>query len=470
MKGDFTRNTFNPHKHFTRVLMQQGRVQLDADLNEQAAILLHYLQTLASDLIGRHGGPNTTDLGFEITVVQDGNRITDLKIGVGRYYVDGILCEHEPKVDANGNKIATISYHGQAENYPLTRDKDKFPEQPFLVYLDIWERHITALEDDNIREVALGGPDTATRAQVIWQVKTLPLRNDDGTTLVNEKISCAVINSEWDQWHKKLQPENRGLLQARANKPTNGDSQDPCITSPDARYRGAENQLYRVEIHKSGSSWDGKKENLDNAATCKWSRNNGSVVAVWLSTNGNDLIVSGVRARARGLMSGQWVELTHDALELRGELGTFVRLVKVEGETLTIDSATTTDPIPNPSNLKNPKVRCWDQQASGNVTLHKGTVPIKEDTWQDLEDGIQIQFQKGKEPAQYSPGDYWLIPARTATGDVEWPQESGKPTAVPPHGIEHHYAPLAVISTGTKLEDCRCTFNQLCTVDTDLDI
>jgi hypothetical protein len=57
MKGDFTRNTFDPRKHFTRVLMQQGRVQLDADWNEQAAILLYYLQSLAADLIGPHAGP-----------------------------------------------------------------------------------------------------------------------------------------------------------------------------------------------------------------------------------------------------------------------------------------------------------------------------------------------------------------------------------------------------------------------------
>ena len=30
MKGDFSRDTFDPLKHFSRVLMQQGRVQLDA--------------------------------------------------------------------------------------------------------------------------------------------------------------------------------------------------------------------------------------------------------------------------------------------------------------------------------------------------------------------------------------------------------------------------------------------------------
>ena len=40
MKGDFTRDTFDAAKHFSRVLMQQGQVQLDADWNEQTSILL----------------------------------------------------------------------------------------------------------------------------------------------------------------------------------------------------------------------------------------------------------------------------------------------------------------------------------------------------------------------------------------------------------------------------------------------
>ena len=53
MKGDFTRWTFDPQKRFSQVLMQQGRVQLDADWNEQTSILLHYLRTLAAHIIGR---------------------------------------------------------------------------------------------------------------------------------------------------------------------------------------------------------------------------------------------------------------------------------------------------------------------------------------------------------------------------------------------------------------------------------
>ena len=63
MKGDFTRDTFDRRHQFSRVLLQQGRVLLDADWNEQTSILLHYIRTLATDLIGPHGGPNG---GFRI--------------------------------------------------------------------------------------------------------------------------------------------------------------------------------------------------------------------------------------------------------------------------------------------------------------------------------------------------------------------------------------------------------------------
>jgi len=38
MKGDFSRNTFRPGSHYSGVLMQQGRVLLDSDWNEQVAI------------------------------------------------------------------------------------------------------------------------------------------------------------------------------------------------------------------------------------------------------------------------------------------------------------------------------------------------------------------------------------------------------------------------------------------------
>ncbi len=100
MKGDFSRDSFDPVKHFSRVLQQQGRVQLDADWNEQAAILLHYLRTLAADLIGPFAGPAGEDYGFKIGASEK----DDFSIGKGRYYVDGILCENERRRDVHDPK------------------------------------------------------------------------------------------------------------------------------------------------------------------------------------------------------------------------------------------------------------------------------------------------------------------------------------------------------------------------------
>jgi hypothetical protein len=94
------------------------------------------------------------------------------------------------------------------------------------------------------------------------------------------------------------------------------------------------------------------------------------------------------------------------------------------------------------------------------------------ENWMTLEDGVQIQFQKRDTPNQYRTGDYWLIPARTATGDVEWPlskTHSGQHVALPPHGVEHHSAPLAIIQysdgkVGNKITDLRLVFTALATL------
>src|SRR5918992_31845 len=175
MKADLSRQTFNPEKRYSGVLMQQGRVLLDSEWNEQQEIHQHRTESVAEDVIGPSGTPIDEDgkvTGFEITA-QDGR----LYIGEGHIYVDGLLCVNDSE--------DPIPYDGQP-NPPnpddLTRWMDSESTEPEsgdlklgLVYLDVWERHITHLDDGRIREVALGGPDTTTRKQSVWQVKVMEI-------------------------------------------------------------------------------------------------------------------------------------------------------------------------------------------------------------------------------------------------------------------------------------------------------
>ncbi len=545
MKADLTRDTFNPLKHFTRVLMQQGRVQLDADWNEQAAILLHYLQTLAADLLGPHGGPSD---GFQIT--QASNPLSkDFLINSGHYYVDGILCELEstpvsvvpteakklqisaalagdadflegqyvevyPRPPSTPPSLAKITSFDRPQLVltldsslsfgpsPMIRRVATYVTQPdlpepdaisgaeggttYLVYLDVWERHITYLEDERtgrpgIREVALGGPDTATRAKVVWQVRTTDQPPGETPFPTNVQDKSNWLTANWDNLVQRWQPANRGALKARV-KPA-PVSNDPCLMSPDARYRGAENQLYRVEIHEGGSVNPDKEGSA--SPTFKWSRENGSVLFPILQLTSSDQTTTVTLANLGrddrfGLAEGDWVEIVDDdyVLQNRAEALLKVHAIDRTALTVTLEGAPTSKV--GTDSTKHPLLRRWDQKAgdpdqNGLTIESDGTALIVEtsvtnDVWLDLEGGIQIQLQAG---ATYRTGDYWLIPARTATGDVEWPievddqgqpvldnQNNVVPITLPPHGVEHHYAPLAVVPAGTMaaIQDLRLTF------------
>src|SRR5205085_10569753 len=104
------------------------------------------------------------------------------------------------------------------------------------------------------------------------------------------------------------------------------------------------------------------------------------------------------------------------------------------------------------TSLINPKARRWNQAANEKTVLRNDhAIPVAEspsgviddNAWINIEDGVQIQFRN---KGEYRTGDYWLIPARVATGQVEWPVIDGKPDFMPPNGIEHHYAPLGFVS------------------------
>jgi hypothetical protein len=444
MKGDFTRITFDPRSHYSRVLMQQGRVQLDADFNELNAILLHRLETLANDLIGPHGGPAVWDWGANAYVAGGGFDIVPVDgekrsfaIRPGRYYVDGVLCEQDAH-DPTGN-LLDLPYD-QQPNYPLLEDDPLVNANSainFLVYLDVWERHLTyqEMEDDqgaviSIRESALFGPDTATRAQVVWQVRVEKTDRDRDEILRG-----------WQDWVTTRQPEQRGWLKARARRPEGPGLDSPCITPPEASYRGAENQLYRVEIHRGGNA---------QTATFKWSRENGSVIFPVETASGNVVTLKTLGRDPRfGLHPHDWVEIVDDAYTLNNLAEPLIQVESVDYDANRVTLKNALPAALQGASDRHPILRRWDQCESERVRPNENGITLKEGNgesdWFELEDGVQVQFQK-VDGTKYRSGDYWVIPARTATGDVEWPGVALNPQPLPPRGIQHHYAPLRLIA------------------------
>ncbi len=426
MKYDGSRITFHKEKHYSEVLMQQGRVQVDADWNEQQAINKHRIKTEALDVIGECGAP-VNNAGFKIT--EEGKKLT---IGRGRYYVDGILCENEDDVE----------YDKQPDLPDPPGMLEVLGEATMgLVYLDVWQRHITALDDRLIREVALGGPDTSTRAKTIWQVKILPI-----TQSSNGPVNCDSQFPEWDE----LVTPSTGTLNARTQPP--GSTDNPCLLPPSAGYQRLENQLYRIEIHQGGPF---------GTATFKWSRDNGSVVTAIEKFDGNNITVFDIGPDdIRGFSNGQWVEYTHDILELNGLPGQLFQIDEVNAVTrvIRLKPASTPSTQPTPVDIsQHPKLRRWD--SAGEIKVE---VPASNNGWIPIESGIEVQFSTS---GNYKTADYWLIPARTVTGEIEWPPyeiPNIKPIPQPPLGIQHHYCRLALISSADGnlqiLLDCRKSF------------
>ncbi|MFN0192977.1 MAG: DUF6519 domain-containing protein, partial [Aestuariivirga sp.] len=155
MKGDFSRDSFDPGRHFTRVLLQQGRVLTDVDFNEQAAIQQHVLRALVVDLVGRRWRVGE---GFAI----GGATADDFAIGAGRFYLGGMAFEN---ADA-------CRYRTQPAG-PAPPADDCDPGRAFVAYLEGWERSVSAAEEPSLRDPALGGVDPSVRAQAAWQVRRL---------------------------------------------------------------------------------------------------------------------------------------------------------------------------------------------------------------------------------------------------------------------------------------------------------
>jgi hypothetical protein len=184
-------------KNYENVFMQQGRVLTDADWNDYVKIKENHDVRSLRDIIGKDGVPLEQKDSFKITPIEgQGNRY---KIGKGRIYVDGILVENFSDVEAFSDVEGSIKSQPylpsllSSQSQPIS---EAIPTEPgiYLTYLDVWNRHITYIEDPDIQESALGGVDTTTRQQIVWQVKVHKLKD---TESINEEVNKENKYAPW---------------------------------------------------------------------------------------------------------------------------------------------------------------------------------------------------------------------------------------------------------------------------------
>jgi hypothetical protein len=455
MRGDISRRRFNPLRDYAGVVLQQGRLLLDADFNEYVAILDRRLRAEACDLTSfgpdaNHAGtswvPRQTPDGFRVTAA--GGQLT---IGRGRMYVDGLLAENHGRAPLGFDPLLSEQTGTQDTPYtqqPYWPTPDPLPGSGnHLAYLDVWQRDVTHLEDPDLVEIAVG-VDTTGRTQTAWQVRLLP--NVGNAT-------CASDDDDIPGWLDVIRPSAGRLTTGTVDvAPTD----DPCELPPSGGYRGLENQTYRVEIHAGGPA---------GTATFKWSRDDASVATPVVEMVSSTVLrlASVGKDDVLRVSTGDWVEILDDRYELGQKLGV-IRKVTVDDAERTITFAGALPADLQPANAaqaeaRHLRVRRWDQSGvvrngtGGQIVDLDGpgatgliTVPSGAATQVVLEHGVAVSFSVAAGGSgRFRPGDHWIFAARTADTSVE------ELTAAPPAGVHHHYARLGVVTFPAGQTDCR---------------
>ncbi|UVO55689.1 DUF6519 domain-containing protein [Sphingomonas sp. SUN039] len=508
MTGDFSRNTFDPAKGYSAVRMQQGRLFTDADWNEEGDIARHAERSTTRAVIGASGFPET-DPGFAI---QPGAGAAALLVGTGEAFLDGIRIVNAPgpaislerasgagantqwKVTA-GERLAVGHYLVLAGNSPAqavrvselladdaaglqlvkcaaalsannqvsavrwysVESQPHFPSQAmpaqaaqYLVYLDVWERPVGAIEDPAIRETAFGGPDTAMRDKLLWQVRIAAVADLIASGAAAQPVSCKSFGPDWTPFG----PGPRGRLAARSTTVQLGG--DPCVLPAIGGYRRLDNHLYRVEVHNGGTIASGK-------VRLKWSIDNASHRSAYSAIDSGKIVVDTLGPdEVTSLQRQDWIEILDEARVLSGKGGFFGRISDVNGTRLSLDKLLDPDTLLELTANGAPDTTLLPSK--GIVRRWEGGQPVAvaNANWLALEPGVEVQLAEGR----FATGDYWTIPARSLVADIEWPRDSatGGPALRLPQGIQHHYSALGLATlagASWTVTDCRPPFAPL---------
>ena len=312
MASDRARVTHDPMRKWRGLIAQQGRVTVEADFNEQVMVDRERDRLLTLDFVGPLGTTALPAPGYAVTVVPGGVP-GDLTIGPGALYVGG------ERLDLD----APVTYATQPEwldysNYAALWVPPALPGAGAieLVYLMASEQEVSAVEDPELADVALGGPDTMQRVRIIQRflrqrLPAAPPKEAGGwwTELAANVRGGAFAGVTFDQASMRLVSTTTLQVSFETAGASGGRAAQPGATSG---YLGAENQIIRVLV----TGVDG------NTPTVVWGFDDASflyrVRAMFdAATDTTTLTLANPPVDAHHFpAAGQAVELLRDAVQL----------------------------------------------------------------------------------------------------------------------------------------------------------
>jgi hypothetical protein len=434
MASDRARVTFDPDRRYHGVVKEQGRVELEADENEAFTIIAEAERLEAIDIIGPAGTP---DNGYEIT--DGGLPPFDFNIGPGTMYVGGMRVTQPLDKQPYSEQPDWVDHAGD----PMWIDPEDATGEPFdYVYLFLREQEVSAAEDSALREVALGGPDTAQRLRLLQRVVRMGTNGKDCEDALEEAMK------RWADEGLLFDPHTM-MLESTARLKASYDNLNiaPDLCEPEAHggYLEADNQLIRVQVTDAGK--------------LVWGFDNASFLYRVKVIDDQTLELESTPVDSHHFpLAGQAVEVLRTAVVL--DAGDYVAshtgIVMTLGASYVPDTRRITLPAALPAEYldadETPQVflRVWQEEAD----FVAGTAVDLGQT------GLQVTLTGG---APFHAGDYWMIAVRPSTPTEVYPQRYLE-SPQPPEGPRLWVCPLAVLDWDNDpivVSDCREHFDNL---------
>ena len=436
---DISRSANDPAKRYTSVRLQQGRVITDDDWNDAERISAHERVESLTDIIGSSG--TSDDALLVSNVITAGGRV-DFDLGDGTFFLAG---RRLPVPVGQRYQLQDDWFAPTDVGAPAAARND-------LVWVEVQEHPVTALEDAELREVGLGGPDTSTRIRLQYRVHVQ--RDVDADCEVAWE---ATVGDDVDA---------RGILATDANLTVdfvpNTVPDDLCTPEVAGGYLSHMNQAIRVQaiddhtftwgfdnassVYRVDLGADRQTISFRNSPVDEAHRpRSGQVVELlpWASVLPNHQVQAGI-VGAFGVVD-QSFDPDTDQLTLAAPVAAF-------GE---LDWAGHPDAAEMSADGTYVYLRVWDRgtdPSAPDIAMNIGN-PVPLGTT-----GLQVTFS-----GSARTGDHWILAARPAepTRVVPWNLRQGRP----PHGPVRARAPLAILrwdaAGNVTVGDCRRRFRPL---------